>query len=78
MRTGLLQAGMAAEFFSPSRLGGAQTIKVRAYLQVDGERWWQREAWVDLSERPDTLTPWTTLSLEPTRRVKKPEQEFNP
>lgn len=78
MRAGLLQSGLAAEFFSAGRSGGGQAIKVRAYLQGDGERWWQREAWVDLSERPDTLTPWTTLSLEPTRRVNKPEQEFNP
>ena len=53
-------------------------MRVRAFMQAEGERWWQRDAWIDLSERPDGLTPWTTLSLEPTRRVNKPEQEFNP
>lgn len=70
--------GPAAEFFSPARAGGGQTVRVKAYVQGDGERWWQREAWVDLSERPAGLTPWTMLSLEPTRHLKKPEQEFKP
>ena len=77
-RAGALMTGPAAEFFSPARAGGGQTVRVKAYVQGDGERWWQREAWVDLSERPAGLTPWTMLSLEPTRRLRKPEQEFKP
>ncbi|QNP58857.1 general secretion pathway protein GspK [Paenacidovorax monticola] len=77
MRTGALLSGAAAEFFTSARASGG-AVKVRAFMKTDGERWWQREAWVDLSERPDSLTPWTTLSLEPTRRANKPEQEFNP
>lgn len=78
MRAGLFLSESAAEYFTSARSGGAQPVRLRAFMQTDGARWWQREAWVDLSERPDTLTPWTTLSLEPTRRVNKPEQEFNP
>jgi general secretion pathway protein K len=77
-RAGLLLTGAAAEFFSPARAGGAQTVRFKAYVQADGDRWWQREAWIDLSERPGGLTPWTMLSLEPTRRFNKPEQEFKP
>lgn len=77
-RAATLVTGVAADFFSPSRSGGGQTVRLRAYLQVESDRWWQREAWVDLSERPGGLAPWTTLSLEPTRRLNKPEQEFKP
>lgn len=73
-----LLTGVAADFFSPnaSRAGGA--LKLRASVRTQEGRWWQREAWVDLSERPDTLTPWTTLSLDPTRRMPSPQQELNP
>lgn len=77
MRTGALLSGAAAEFFASARSSGG-AVKVRAFMKTDGERWWLREAWVDLRERPDSLTPWTMLSLEPTRRANKPEQEFNP
>lgn len=77
-RAGVLLSGAAAEFFSPARSGGGQTMRVKAYVRTDGDRWWQREAWIDLSERPGGLTPWTMLSLEPTRRLNKPEQEFKP
>lgn len=77
-RAAALQSGPAADFFSPARSGGGQTVRVKAFVQTEGDRWWQREAWVDLSERPGGLTPWTMLSLEPIRRFKKPEQEFKP
>ena len=77
-RAAALQSGPAADFFSPARSGGGQTVRVKAFVQTEGDRWWQREAWVDLSERPGGLTPWTMLSLEPIRRLKKPEQEFKP
>ena len=72
-----MQAGQllsAAPFFiaTPSAMG--QTVRVRAAMQAEDGRGWERQAWLDLSARPDTLTPWTTLSLEPTRRGR--EQEF--
>lgn len=77
-RAGVLLTGAAAEFFSPARAGGGLTVRLNAFVRAEGDRWWQREAWIDLSERPGGLTPWTTLSLEPTRRLNKPEQEFKP
>lgn len=77
-RAGMLLSGAASEYFSPVAAGMAQAVRVRTYIQVEGDRWWSREAWIDPHERPDTLAPWTLLSLEPTRRTKKPEQEWNP
>lgn len=77
-RASVLLSGAAAEFFTPARSSGAQTMRLRAFARADSDRWWVREVWVDLSERPDALTPWTTLSVEPTRRFRKPEQEFKP
>ena len=73
-----LLTGVAAEYFSPSARRGGGALKLRASVRTQEGRWWQREAWVDLSERPDTLTPWTTLSLEPTRRMETPQQELIP
>jgi general secretion pathway protein K len=78
MRAGLVQSGAAADFFSTTRSSGGQSVRLRAFVRAEAGRWWQREAWVDLSQRPDALTPWTTLSLEPTRRFLNPEQEFKP
>ena len=77
-RAGVLLSGAAAELFSPARSSGAQTMRLRAYVRADSGRWWLREVWIDLGERPDALTPWTTLSIEPTRRFLKLEQEFKP
>lgn len=77
-RAGMLISLGGAEFFSPSRSSGAQTVRLRASVRAADERWWQREVWVDLSARPDALTPWTTLSIEPTRRLIKSEQESKP
>lgn len=71
-------SGVAAEFFTSTAGGVGGAMRVRAFMQADGGRWWQREAWIDLNERPGGLMPWTTLALEPTRRVNNPEQEFNP
>ncbi len=73
-----LLTGVAAEYFSPNARGDGGALKLLASVQTQEGRWWQREAWVDLSERPDSLTPWTTLSLEPTRRMQTPQQESNP
>lgn len=77
MRAGALLSGVAAQLFTSARIGGG-TVKVRATLQAEPGRVWQREAWVDLSTRPDSLTPWTTLTLEPTRRMTPPPQENHP
>ena len=77
-QTSVPLSGIAAEFFTSAPAGGAQALRVRVFMQTEGGRWWQREAWIDLNERPDGLMPWTTLSLEPTRRVNNPEQEFKP
>ena len=76
MRAGELLSGAAAPFFTATSPAVGQTVRVQAVMQAQDGRWWQRQAWLDLSARPDTLTPWTTLSLEPTRRVDGPEQEF--
>lgn len=77
-RAGMLLSMSGAEFFSPSRSSRLQTMRLRASLRAADDRWWQREVWVDLSERPDALTPWTTLSIEPTRRLTSSEQESKP
>lgn len=77
MRAGALLSGVAAQFFTTARAGGG-TIRVRATVQADQGHWWQREAWVDLSTRPDSLTPWTTLTLEPMRRMNPSPQETHP
>lgn len=77
-RAGMLLSGTVAEYFSPTSAAIGQAVRVRAYMQVNDERWWSREAWIDPNERPDTLAPWTLLSLEPTRRANEPEQEWSP
>ena len=77
-RAGMLLSGAVAEYFSPTSAAMGQVVRVRAYMQMSDERWWLREAWIDPNERPDTLAPWTLLSLEPTRRTNKPEQEWSP
>lgn len=74
MRAGQLLS--AAPFFTAAAPTVGQTVRVLAVMQAEDGRWWQRQAWLDLSTRPDALTPWTTLSLEPTRRADGPEQEF--
>ncbi|MGP1691079.1 MAG: hypothetical protein ACTS6O_01105, partial [Giesbergeria sp.] len=76
MRAGELLSGAAAPFFTATALAVGRTVRVRAAMQSEDGRWWQRQAWLDLSTRPDALTPWTTLSLESTRRADAPEQEF--
>lgn len=74
-----MQAGQllsAAPFFIAASSAVGQTVRVQAVMQTEDGLHWQRQAWLDLSARPDTLTPWTTLSLEPTRRAEGSEQEF--
>ncbi|MFT3813726.1 MAG: type II secretion system protein GspK [Acidovorax sp.] len=75
-RAAAFLSGAAADLFASGSAGGG-AVKLRAVLQTEAGRWWQREAWVDLN-RPDVLTPWTTVSLEPTRRMNPPQQEIHP
>jgi len=55
-----------------------RTIRLRARVAIADDRWWEREVWIDRAERPDTLTPWTTMMVEPTRRSAEPGQDTNP
>lgn len=77
MRASALQSAVMAELFSASADSGG-TLKVIARVQTGPGHWWEREAWMDMNPRPDTLTPWTTLSLEATRRVPPPASETRP
>ena len=52
-----------------------RTIRLIATLTSASGLAWQRLVWIDRSERPDTLTPWTTLLVDPTRRVAAGQQE---
>lgn len=76
MRAGELTSGAAAPIFTAAASPVGQTVRVRASMQAEDGRRWRRQAWLDLNARPDTLTPWTTLSLEPTRRAETPERGF--
>ena len=82
--SGCAEPGIAGicEVYSEPYPDATQFVAVNPYFDPksspDKPRWWLREVWMDLSERPDALTPWTTLSIEPTRRFLKPEQEFKP
>ena len=75
---GALLPDTASDFFLAAALGGGQEVRIRASVQWDGERRWLREAWIDPRERPDALAPWIVLSLEPTRRINLPDEEWNP
>lgn len=77
-RGALLLSEAGAQLFTNAPAKGGREIRLRILVASDGDQWWQREAWIDLSARPDTLTPWTTLLLEPTRRVPKPDKEIRP
>lgn len=74
---GLLPGGPAAEYFMPTS-GGGSAVRVRAYTITGEGKGWQREAWIEPRGRPDSLTPWTTLSLEATRRMDSSSQEYRP
>lgn len=77
-RGALLLSEVGAQLFTNTPAKGGREVRLRVLVASDGDQWWQREAWIDLSARPDTLTPWTTLLLEPTRRVPKPDKEIRP
>ena len=67
---------VGAEIFSQSSSGG--DVRVRVFIATDSNMWWQREGWISLSARPDTVTPWTTLLMDSTRRVSMPDKEIKP
>ena len=72
MRASALQPGLMTDMFTTASSGSSQTIRLRAFIQAQPERWWEREVWADLSTRPNGATPWTTRSVEPSRRVANP------
>lgn len=67
-----------AEIFSRSSSSGGGDVRLRVFVAADSDMWWLRESWISLSARPDTLTPWTTLLLDSTRRVSIPDKEIRP
>lgn len=54
-----------------------QALRLVARMADAQGRYWQRMVWIDRNERPDTLTPWTTLLIEPTHRSGDPGQDKN-
>jgi general secretion pathway protein K len=52
-----------------------RTLRLVATLTSASGLKWQRLVWIDRAERPDTLTPWTTLVVDPTRRSVVAQQE---
>lgn len=75
---GALLPETASDYFLAAASGNGQEVRMRASVRWNGERWWSREAWIDPRERPETLAPWTVLSLEPTRRINLPDEDSNP
>ena len=72
MRAGELQPGLMTDMFTAGSRASSQTVRLRAYIESQPERWWEREVWADLNTRPNALTPWTVRSIEPARRVASP------
>jgi len=62
--------------YQPNAADNAVRV-VASVAGSDGRRW-HRPVWIDRNERPDTLTPWTTLVIEPTRRLVGPAKDGNP
>ena len=77
-RAALLLSMETSQLFAPGAGAGLRDVRLRAFIATGEDRWWQREAWISLSPRPDTLTPWTTLLLEPVKRGLRPNKEFKP
>lgn len=57
----------AMPWFDHSPTLASTKLRITASSQGQEGRIWQRQVWIDTNERPDTLTPWTTLTVEPTR-----------
>jgi general secretion pathway protein K len=78
-RASLLQSFAAKELFIDAPGAGLRDIRLRAFLvSSEEDRWWHRETWISLAPRPDTLTPWTTLLVNPIQRIPKPNDYFMP
>lgn len=77
MRAAWSQSDSLAQLFGAAATTGGM-VKVIASVRSDEGRWWEREAWMDLNPRPDTLTPWTTISLEATHRMPTPPSQGQP
>lgn len=75
-RASLVQSGLLSSLFMASTATQNQTVRVRARVQSADQRRWERAAWIDLATRPQAVTPWTTRSVEPVRRVPVPRQEW--
>lgn len=63
-------------FFSNNVAEPERLFRLRAYVVDDQGRFMAKEAWIDLSARPDTLTPWTTLQVDPLKRVVQPPADL--
>lgn len=59
-------------YFSNRSTQADRMVRITATLKSVGGLTWQRLVWIDRNERPDTLTSWTTLLVEPTRRLVMP------
>lgn len=55
--------------FEVSRSGGAGIWRVTAQWSDGSGGRWRQTVWIDRNERPDTLTPWTTLMALPVQRL---------
>lgn len=77
-RAALMLSQDAGQFFSPVASSGPRDVRLRAFLESEHSQWWLREIWVALAPRPDTVTPWTTLLIEPLRRSPRPDKEIRP
>lgn len=79
MRAGLVSVDALGDYFAlGGGAGGAKTVRLRAMVQTQGGRWWERQVWLDLSTRQGGLTPWTVRSIEPVRRLTSSEPSLNP
>jgi hypothetical protein len=52
--------------FAPlSQRSEALRYRLQAQLRTPDGRRWSRTVWIDRNARPDTLTPWTTETVDP-------------
>lgn len=76
-KAALISQSGGRDFFVTSGSSSGE-VRLRAYLYANDGLWWMREAWVSLSTRPDSPTPWTTLMLDSIQRVAMPFQDIKP
>ena len=78
MRAALIQSDSIAELFSVSAGGAGGLARLTARLRSPDGRLWQRQVWVNLRTKPDSLTPWSTQVVEPTRRLPLASESVTP